>query len=104
MAEGKQQRKEMDVGMSRGRNREIQKLIEETTEKLWRGFFSFPFAGRAIFAHCLKSEGKEFLYKRENTEDKVRTLRDWEGRRRRALLLILNTLTLLRPYFFKTSF
>lgn len=25
---------------------------------------------------CLKSEGKEFLYKRENTEDKVRTLRD----------------------------
>lgn len=42
MAEGKQQRKEMDVGMSRRRNRETQKLIEETTEKLWRGFFPFP--------------------------------------------------------------
>lgn len=40
MAEGKQQRKEMDVGVSRGREGERQKLTGETIEKLLRGFSS----------------------------------------------------------------
>lgn len=42
MAEGKQQRKEMDIVMLRGREAERQKLIGETTEKLLRSFFPSP--------------------------------------------------------------
>lgn len=99
MAEGKQQRKEMDIVMLRGREAERQKLIGETTEKLLRSF-SPPLYRQSNICLCLKSEGKEFLYKRENTEDKVITFRNWEGRRQRALLMILNTVILLYYLFF----
>lgn len=57
MAEGKQQRKEMDVGMSRGRKRDRQKLLEETTEKLWRGFFPFPLQTEQ-YLHMSEVRGK----------------------------------------------
>lgn len=49
-----------------------------TIGKLLRDFSSPK--GQSNICACLKSEGKELVYKkRENTEDEIRALRYWKG-------------------------